>query len=209
MPLDTQQKRWNRIFEGHGTKRPIYDDWLDKYAEVFQSSKGTPVIDLGCGSGNNTLYLCEQGYQVVSCDFAKAALQRLSHFIPNPAALLFDLRRGFPFEDGAARIVVADLCLHYFSEVETKKIIAEIRRILSDGGWLFSRVNSVNDIQYGAGEGSAIESGYYEQNGERKRFFDESSLRAFFAEWKINTLQECEMIRYEKPKVVWELAAQK
>jgi SAM-dependent methyltransferase len=207
--LETQQERWNRIFDGYGTKRPIYDDWLDKYGEILSTSKDTPVIDLGCGLGNNTLYLYEQGYQVISCDFAEAALQRLSHFLPNPITRLFDLRSRFPFQDGAARIVVADLCLHYFSEAETTGIIAEIRRILGDGGWLFSRVNSVNDIYYGAGEGTAIEPLYYEQSGERKRFFDESSLRAFFAAWKVIALHECAMSRYGKPKMVWELAAQK
>jgi len=207
--LETQQERWNRIFEGYGTKRPIYDDWLDKYSEILSTSKGTPVIDLGCGLGNNTLYLYEQGYQVISCDFAEAALQRLSHFLPNLITRLFDLRSRFPFQDGAARIVVADLCLHYFSEAETTGIIAEIRRILGDGGWLFSRVNSVNDIYYGAGEGTAIEPLYYEQNGERKRFFDESSLRVFLAEWKVKALHEYVMSRYGKPKMVWELAAQK
>jgi SAM-dependent methyltransferase len=164
---------------------------------------------LGCGSGNNTLYLYEHGYQVISCDFAEVALERLSHFIPNPITRLFDLRSRFPFADGEAKIVIADLCLHYFSEFETRGIIAEIRRILSDDGCLFTRVNSVKDIYYGAGEGTAIESFYYEQNGDRKRFLDEASLRAFFAEWKIKALHECEMIRYEKPKIVWELVAQK
>jgi len=208
-PLEIQKERWNRIFEAYGTKPPIYDDWLDKYSDIFDASKDTPIIDLGCGSGNNTLYLDKQGYQVISCDFVEAALQRLSHFIPNPVTRLFDLCRRFPFEDGIAKIVVADLCLHYFSEAETMSIIAEIRRILSNGGWLFSRVNSVKDIYYGAGEGTAIESSYYEQDGGRKRFFDEASLRAFFAEWKIKALHECEMNRYEKPKIVWELAAHK
>jgi len=203
------QERWNRIFEDYGTKRPVYDDWLDKYGEVFDASKDTSVIDLGCGFGNNTLYLYEQGYQVISCDFANAALKRLSHFMPNPLMLLFDLRSPFPFEDGVAKIVVADLCLHYFPAVETIGIIGEIRRILVDGGWLFSRVNSVNDIYYGAREGIAIESFYYDRNGYRKRFFDESSLRSFFAEWKIEALHEYEMSRYKKPKIVWEIAAQK
>jgi SAM-dependent methyltransferase len=207
--LETQQERWNRIFQDCGRGRPVYDDWLAKYGEVFNASKDTPIIDLGCGFGNNTLYLCERGYQVISCDFAEAGLQRLSHFLPNPITHLFDLRSRFPFKDGAAKIVVADLCLHYFFEVETTGIIAEIRRILSDGGWLFSRVNSTKDIYYGAGEGTAIETFYYEQNGSRKRFFDESSLRAFFSEWKIEALHEYEMSRYEKPKIVWELAAQK
>ena len=149
--METQQERWNRIFEESETKRPVYDDWLAKYGEVFDASKDTPIIDLGCGFGNNTFYLYERGYQVISCDFAEAALQRLSHFVPNSVTRLFDLCSRFPFEDGAAKIVVADLCIHYFSEAETKGIIAEIRRVLSDGGWLFSRVNSVKDLNYGAG----------------------------------------------------------
>ena len=188
---------------------PVCDGWLDKYVAYFDASKDTPVIDLGCGSGNNTLYLYDHGYQVISCDFAEAALERLSHFIPNPVTRLFDLRSRFPFEDGAARIVVADLCLHYFSEAETREMIAEIRRIIREGGWLFARVNSVKDYYHGAGEGTAIETDYYEQKGRRKRFFNEASLRSFFVEWKIKGLHEREMNRYEKPKILWELAAQK
>jgi hypothetical protein len=50
---------------------------------------------------------------------------------------------------------------------------------------------------------------HFEQNGDRKRFFDEPSLLAFFAEWKIKTLTEYGMSRYDKPKMVWELSAQK
>ena len=207
--MEDPQERWNRIFEEYGTKRPVCDDWLDKYREIMDTSRETPIIDLGCGSGNNTLYLHEHGYPVISCDFAEAALKRLACFMPAPDTRLFDLRSRFPFDDGVAKIVIADLCLHYFSEAETRRIIAEIQRILRDGGWLFARFNSVHDINHGAGEGIAIEPSYYEQNGNRKRFFDDLSLRSFFAEWKIGALHECTMSRYFKIKVVWELAAQK
>jgi hypothetical protein len=103
-PLRTQRERWNRIFNDYGTKRPPYDGWLGKYTDIFNASKETPVIDLGCGSGNNTLYPHEQAYQVIACDFAEAALQRLSHFIPNPVTQLFDLRSRSPLNDGAAKI---------------------------------------------------------------------------------------------------------
>ncbi len=204
-----EQEWWNRIFAEFGNKRPSYDDWLQKYSGLFAAAQDTPVIDLGCGAGNNTLYLAEQGYQVISCDFAETALHRLSHFVTNPVTRHFDLRSKFPFTDGAANVVVADLCLHYFSEAETTGIIAEIWRVLCNGGWLLSRVNSVKDRHHGAGEGVPIEPSYYELSGARKRFFDESSLRHFFAKWNISTLREYSMHRYEHPKVVWELAAQK
>jgi hypothetical protein len=51
-----------------------------------------------------------------------------------------------------------------------------------------------------AQEGMAIEPFYFEQNGERKRFFDEPSLRVF-AEWKIRRFAV--QNEPEKPKIVW------
>jgi SAM-dependent methyltransferase len=55
--------------------RLVYDNWLDKYEKLLSKSNDVPIIDLGCGQGNNTLYLFERNYKVISCDISSEALK--------------------------------------------------------------------------------------------------------------------------------------
>ena len=203
---DIQRQIWKEVYAGCGEDRPEIDGWLDRFSDVLEASGDTPIIDLGCGFGNDTLYLCERGYAVISCDYAQEALDRLTHFIPCPEARCFDMREGLPFPDDSTRVVIADLSLHYFSEADTHRIIADIGRILMNGGYLIARVNSVRDIGYGAGQGRVIEPNYYDIEGNWKRFFDREQIDRFFAGWDIVRAEECVMGRYAKPKQVWEIA---
>ena len=41
------------------------DDWLIDFNQII-SSCDTPILDLGCGSGNDTLYLIQKGKRVIS-----------------------------------------------------------------------------------------------------------------------------------------------
>lgn len=78
---------------------------------------------------------------------------------------------GMPFSDDSFELIIADLSLYYFKELDTIKILKEIRRILASGGHLIFRVNSVNDVNYGAGKGKIIEHHLYEtSDGRLKRF---------------------------------------
>ena len=198
---------WDKVYKKYGTKKPEYDDWLDKFMPVIELSGDIPVIDLGCGFGNDTLYLKERGFNVISCDYSIEALNRLDYFIENPEKRHFDMRNKFPFETDSAKIVIADLSLHYFSEKETEAIIAEISRLLENNGFLLGRVNSVNDINYGAGQGEKIEENFYNVNGDTKRFFDKNHIDFFFRNWDIRHIEERSMNRYEKKKIVWEFSA--
>ena len=83
----------------------------------------------------------------------------------------FDMTEGFPFEAGAADVVIADLCLHYFDDAEMADIIGEIGRVLVPGGRLICRVNSDKDINHGAGQGEEIQRGLFLKDGVKKRFF--------------------------------------
>ncbi len=96
--MNDQRNYWNELYLSRGNKKPVYDLWLDKYADVLESSQGVPIIDLGCGFGNDTLYLHERGYPVIPCDFFSEALQRLGFFIEKPMTKLFDMTVGIPFE---------------------------------------------------------------------------------------------------------------
>ncbi|UUZ94623.1 methyltransferase domain-containing protein [Paenibacillus sp. P25] len=112
-------------------------------------------------------------------------------------------RTQSPFPDRSAQVVIADLSLHYFAWADTLKIAADIRRILRPGGVLICRLNSVKDVEYGAGQGLELEPNYYELDGKRKRFFDRDQLERLFKGWKASVMEEQSMNRYDKPKAVW------
>ena len=111
---------------------------------------------------------------------------------------------GFDFEDNYFGIVCADLSLHYFREADTRRILEEIRRILVPGGYLFVRVNSVRDVNHGAGQGTETEPHLYRtENGMFKRFFDEADVKRLFSDFEILFCEEEKMLRYRLEKMVY------
>lgn len=207
--MNFQKDYWNKIYESITSDKPKYDLWLDKYESILANSKDTPIIDLGCGFGNDTLYLNERNYKVISCDFSKKALQRLSNFIDNLNAKCFDIKDGLPFETDSTKIIISDLSLHYFSWKQTEKILAEISRVLMTEGVLLCRVNSTKDVNHGAGQGTELEENYYDIDGNLKRFFNEEQLKKLFKEWDIQYINETEINRYKMSKMVWEISVKK
>jgi SAM-dependent methyltransferase len=205
--MDKQSIEWNKIFLNLGDKKPKYDEWLDKYEDILEKSKDMPIIDLGCGFGNDTLYLYERGFKVISCDYSIEALNRLKYFILQPEIKHFDMVNGLPFENDSSKVIIADLSLHYFSKNDTDNIFKEISRVLVPGGHLLCRVNSVRDINHGAGQGIQLEDNFYDIDGKRKRFFDRNHIDVFFRDWVLEYINECEMNRYKEKKIVWEIAA--
>lgn len=161
-----------------------------------------PVLDLGCGGGNDTLYLLSKGKQVVVCDQSETAIENIKRNFPEvKETICFNMLDGFPFDDRSFEVIIADLCLHYFGMEDTKGILREIQRVLVPGGHLILRVNSVNDVNHGAGQGKEIEHHVFEtESGTVKRFFDEEDIRLFFSDFEIEYLKEETMSRYKLEK---------
>ncbi|MEG0799387.1 MAG: class I SAM-dependent methyltransferase [Bacilli bacterium] len=185
-----------------------YDEWLVDFDDIVNSVNGV-IIDLGCGAGNNTLYLKEKNKNVISCDYSQQALDIVEKYILGSQTMLFDMTDRLPFEDNYTELVIADLCLHHFSEEVTLKVINEIKRILKKDGHLMFRVNSVNDTNYGAMQGEKLEKTFYFVNDITKRFFDEEDLRKFFKDWNIEYMNEEIMGRYDKIKKLWRCVVRK
>lgn len=200
---------WNKQYITSDNKKVTYDLWLDKYEHILNASKDTPIIDLGCGLGNDTMYLYERHYKIISCDYSEEALKRLELFMADPVTKLFDMKDGLPFESESAKVIIADLSLHYFSWSETGEILNEIKRVLEEDGFLLLRVNSVKDTNYGAGKGITIEKNYYNIDGNLKRFFDKEQLETLFIDWDVEYINEYEMNRYTNSKMLWEMAVKK
>lgn len=197
---------WDKVHENYKRTDIKTDNWLEDFNHIIASCT-TPIIDLGCGSGNDTLYLIQKGKKVISCDQSPNAILNIKSNFPEVFdTKCFNMLNGFPFDDHSAELIIADLCLHYFREKDTFNIIREIKRVLSSGGHLILRVNSIHDTNYGAGRGTEIESHLFMTDDNRlKRFFSDEDLQYFFRDFKFIYSKEENMDRYGLEKKLYKV----
>ena len=201
---------WNNLHKKYNREDIKIDNWLDSFSNIIDNCS-TPILDLGCGSGNDTLYLINKGKKVISCDQSINAIENIKkNFIEVYDTKCFNMLDGMPFDNNSFDIIIADLCLHYFREKDTFRILNEIKKILNKKGYLIFRVNSINDVNHGAGLGKEIEHHLYQTNDKRlKRFFDEKDIRYFFKEFDIEYLNEEIMTRYKLEKKLYRCLVRK
>ena len=202
------QDFWNNSYKTYSTDGKVYSSWLDKYVDVIDRCK-TKVLDLGCGIGYDSYYLTQRGLDVIACDFSEMALSRIKENVENVETMLLDFSEKLPFEDESFDLVIADLSLHYFDTKTTEKIMKEIKRIIAPKGFLLARVNSIYDVNHGAGEGEKIEDNFYFVKGYNKRFFTIEDAEKFFSIIGNATVCEEDMSRFNKPKKVIEIQVEK
>ena len=207
--MTEKKKYWDNIYIRYKDKKPQYDLWLDKHEQILHKTKNQTIIDLGCGTGADTLYLKERGYSVLSVDSSDEALAIVKNKIPNSKTKNLNIEEILPFENESTQLIISDLSLHYFNDETTKKIIKELKRVLKPKAYLIFRVNSINDLNYGSGQGEEIEKHFYLGKTGYKRFFDEDDIRSYFSEWDIEYLKEDTIKRYGNDKIAFEVLVRK
>jgi SAM-dependent methyltransferase len=199
---------YEKMFQNVEKDNIKIDDWLDKFINIIDDCK-TPILDLGCGYGNDTLYLMNKGKKVISCDQSSNVIKNIKKNIPDVYDTKhFNMLDGLPFEDNSFQVIIDDLCLHYFREKDTFMIINELKRIIVNGGYLIFRVNSINDVNHGAGKGIEIEPHLYSTTDRGlKRFFNKEDILYFFKGFEIEYLNEEIMTRYKLEKRLYRCLA--
>jgi SAM-dependent methyltransferase len=185
------------------------DPWLDKWLDLIQQrSANGLVLELGCGSGWDTVDLLAAGCNVIAADISTKNLTECAISVPQAKFVQLDHGQPLPFAEHSLSVIVASLTLHYFTWTVTMQIASELRRCLQTNGILLARFNSTHDYNFGASTREPpIEPNLYFLGTMTKRFFDEGSVRTFLQGWDIQFLEENMIQRYEKPKSVWEVMA--
>jgi SAM-dependent methyltransferase len=184
------------------------DDWLSKWLDLLRQHCGeSPLLELGCGDGQDTIDLITAGCRVVSTDISFRALKSCADRSRRTQLVQMDISQPFPFQDGEFRAVIGSLSLHYFEWEQTRKMFAEIKRCTQVGGIAIARFNSTKDTNFGANASNKIGPNYYRVGDRMKRFFDRDAVLDVLREWNISFIEESTIHRYEEPKVVWEVLA--
>lgn len=189
----------------------LHDSWLDRWLpSVLGHAGDSPVLEIGCGHGDDTATLAGAGLRVVAFDLSAVAVGIAKVRVPSAIIERRDVRDPFPEQAHDLGVVVASLSLHYFAWADTLALARRIREVLRPGGLLLCRLNSTEDKNFGAQGHPEIEQNFFSVNGEPKRFFDEASTHSMFADgWKFLSLEHFPTRKYLKPKSLWEVAVER
>lgn len=188
-----------------------YDPWLDRWIpELLRRSADKPVLEVGCGSGDDTVTLLRSGLQVIAFDISPKAVDKAKLAAPAASVFVQDvLSFPFPLEGSQLNVIIASLSLHYFGWPQTVSLVARIHDALVPGGLLLCRVNSTEDTHFGSVGHPEIEPGLFMVNGKPKRFFNREAIGSLIGKgWHLLSLEHRLTYKYEHPKRLWEVVAQ-
>jgi SAM-dependent methyltransferase len=201
---------WEERYRVPKVGTPGDDDWLARWRESVDAARGQRILDIGCGPGNDTMRLQARGLQVVSLDFSFEALRRVRTAAAASTLVQSDLADGLPFQPGSFGLITASLVLHYFNEQTTQRILSELRDCLIAGGRILMRLNSMDDVQFGAQGNPEIEPGVHLVGGVAKRFYGRDEVMGLFdGSWRMVEATEHASDRYSRTKRLWEVCAER
>ncbi|MGO3868508.1 MAG: class I SAM-dependent methyltransferase [Alcaligenes sp.] len=187
------------------------DPWLDRWLPLIsQRGISSPVLEIGCGFGDDTVTLIQAGLNVLAFDLSPECVATAQQRAPKAHIECRDTRDPLPDAAINLELIVASLSLHYFPWDETQAIVHRIWNSLRPGALFLCRLNSSEDVNFGAGQGELIEENFYQDQGHHKRFFDQASVDKLFGEqWHRISVQHMTSHKYIKPKAMWELVLEK
>lgn len=96
------------------------------------------IIEIGCGSGKNTVFLSQLGGRVSAFDFSEGMLTKAKEKlgkIPNVIFSVADITKPWPCAEQSANLVTCNLVLEHVEELSV--VFSEAARTLVNGGWFF------------------------------------------------------------------------
>ena len=100
--------------------------------------EGTDVLELGCGTGKNTVWLAERARTLLALDFSPGMLARARERVrdrPNVRFTEHDITTRWPLPDESIDVVVGNLVLEHIDDLAP--VYSEAARVLRVSGRLW------------------------------------------------------------------------
>ena len=207
-----QKTHWDKLWDKSILKREKSQpsNFAYEIIENIELPKGSKILDLACGRGDDLEFFLEKGFKVVAVDFSNRALkfiqEKFKPYWKNEVlkVKLIDLNQKFLEQKDYFDLVYSNFGLHYFSLKRTNELFKSIFQILKLKGWLAFTVKSLNDPLFGCG--THIKENMYLYNEHLRQFLKEDFLRNIcLKQFKIIKFDEVK----ETSKVFFQCLAQK
>lgn len=157
-PIEQAYDRWSAVYDSDANATRDLDAGVLRRQPLALEDQD--VLELGAGTGKNTIWLAERARQVVALDFSQGMLERARARLGGAGNVRFltqDLRAPWSVADGSFDRVVGNLVLEHIAELAP--IFVQAARVLRPGGMLYLcelhpfRQRSGAQAQFGAESG--------------------------------------------------------
>jgi len=135
------QQTWEQFYQKRNRFYVQTHPHIDKLVSTLKAHKTHTVLDIGCGSGRNSIALAKEGFKVKGIDFSKRAIGLAKKWAAQQELpILFqvgDIHKNLPYPDNSFDAVVAIDSIHYDSSESLTFTLSEISRVLRAKGILF------------------------------------------------------------------------
>jgi malonyl-CoA O-methyltransferase len=137
-PVSTAYDRWSVSYDADRNATRDLDAAILRRAPL--DLDGRDVVELGCGTGKNTVWLAERARTVLALDFSDGMLARARERLAAQAGaasvrfVRHDVREPWPATLASVDVVVGNLVLEHVEALAP--VYAEAARVLRPGGQL-------------------------------------------------------------------------
>lgn len=135
----------NNIEQGYNQWAETYDAVENKTRDLDQTATQAIVSDIsfsdvlewGCGTGKNTLWLAEKAKKLTAVDFSAAMLAKAKAKVTTGRVqfITADITQSWPFQSAVYDLVTCNLLLEHIEHLPP--VFAEASRVLKPKGKLF------------------------------------------------------------------------
>ncbi len=135
MNIQTAYDHWSNTYDTDNNLTRDLDQIITQ--KIVTPLKSQSVVELGCGTGKNTLWLSQIAERIQAIDFSEAMLEKAKAKV-NSTHVTFsvaDITKPWVCGNESADLITCNLVLEHINDLSP--IFAEASRVLVKGGYFF------------------------------------------------------------------------
>ncbi|HHG8505402.1 TPA: methyltransferase domain-containing protein [Legionella pneumophila] len=185
-----------------------HDLWLI-HQTYLQDQEKMSVLDVGCGSGRNPLYLALSGHEVIGMDKNAEAIENIRKIaeqeqLSNIKAHVHDLNQPIAIKDKSFDFIYSTVALQFLNPSSIKPLLTQLQSLTATGGMHFL-VFPIKAEPYSYPESFT----YLAETNELYHFYQDSGWSILEYQEKPGQLHKLDITDKPKQGVFGQLLAQK